>query len=138
MAVAGKNFVVQVSTASGGTYVTVAQIQSGTVNVAGENLDVTAFSTGPTQWRSRIRGVKDISWDMSGFYSSTDASGQTAIRSALVNDTDIYMRALLDGTTSNYILQQVQVSQYQVSAAVDGVVELSLAFEGTGTPTVTT
>lgn len=138
MATAGKNFVIQVSTATGGTYTTVADIQSGSMSFAGENLDVTAFSTSPTAYRSRIQGLKDVNWDLSGFLKTTDTNGQLALRAALVNDTDIFVRALFDGTTSQYAQQQVKVASYDVSAGVDGVVEFSASLEGTGTLTITT
>lgn len=138
MAIAGKNPVVQVSTATGGTYTTIGTINNFTVNIAGENLDVTAFSTSAPAYHSRIQGLKDISWDVSGFYFSTDSNGQTALRTALVNDSNLFARVLLDGTTSNLILQEIKISAYNWSASVDGTVDFSASMEGTGAPTITT
>lgn len=138
MAGAGKSFVVQVSTATGGTYTTVADINSASFNFAGENLDVTSFTTAPTAYRSRIQGLKDVTWEMSGFLKSSDTNGQAAIRAALVNDTDLFCRVLFDNTTSNYAQQQVKPASYDVSANVDGPVEFSCSLEGTGTLTITT
>lgn len=138
MATAGKSFVIQVSTATGGTYTTVADIQSASFSFAGENLDVTAFSTAPTAYRSRIQGLKDVTWEMSGFLKSTDTNGQAALRNSLVNDTDIFLRCLFQNTTADLAQQQVKVSAYDVTASVDGVVEVSISAEGTGTLTITT
>lgn len=137
MATAGKSFVIQVSTATGGTYTTVADINSASVNIAGENIDITAFTTS-LSYRSRIQGLKDVGWEMSGFLKTTDTNGQLALRAALVNDSDIFIRALFDNTTSNYALQQVKISSYDVNATVDGPVEFSCSAEGTGALTLTT
>lgn len=134
MAVAGKKLLVQVSTASGGTFTTIAEMNNASVAVNGENIDVTAFGS---SWRSRIQGLKDISLDVSGFYNSTDTNGQSAARNAMVNGTDLYARVLLDGTTSNYIQTQAFLGSYDISASVDGAVEVSMSIEGSGAPTVT-
>lgn len=138
MASAGKNLVIQVSTATGGTYTTVADITSASMSFAGENIDVTAFSTAGTSYRSRIQGLKDVTWDLSGFLKSSDTNGQAAIRAALVNDTALFARILFDNTTTNYAQQEVKVASYDVSATVDGPVETSISLEGTGSLTITT
>jgi len=135
MAVAGKNLLVKVSTASGGTYTTVGQMNSATMNIAGENFDITAFGAG---WRSRLQGVKDASYSLSGFLMSTDLSGQSAIRNALVNDSALYTQFMIDGTTNNMFQQEVKVGSYDVDASVDGVVGLSIGLEGSGAVTVAT
>lgn len=134
MAVAGKKLLVQFSTASGGTYTTIAEMNNASFAINGENIDVTAFGS---SWRSRIRSIRDISVDVSGFYKSTDTAGQNAARNSLVDDTDLYVRVLLDGTTSNYILTQAFISNYTVNGSVDGAVETSISIEGSGAPTVT-
>lgn len=133
MATRGAAALFQVSTASAGTYTTIATMNNGSFAINGESVDVTAFAA---SYRDRIQTLKDITWDVSGFWTSTDTSGQTAVRTALANNSDLYIRCLVDGTTSNYVLQQVLVASYGVSATPDGAVELSLSFEGKGSATI--
>lgn len=135
MAVAGKNLLVKVSTASNGTYTTVGQMNSATMNIAGENFDITAFGAG---WHSRLQGLKDASYSLSGFFMTTDASGQTAVRAALINDTALFTQFMIDGTTNNMFQQEVKVGSYDTDAAVDGAVGLSIGLEGSGAVTVST
>lgn len=135
MAIAGKSLLVKVSTASAGTYTTVGQMNSASMSIAGSNLDITAFGA---SYLSRIQGLKDATYDLSGFYMSTDSSGQTAVRAALVNDSALYAQFMIDGTTGNMFAQEVKVASYDVSASVDGVVELSIGLEGTGSITIST
>ena len=135
MATAGKNTLVQVSTATGGTYTTIAEMNSQSATLNGASLDVTAFGAA---WKSKIQGLKDASYQVSGFWKSTDTSGQTAVRLALVNDSTLFVRVEIDGTTTNYFLQEIKVTDYSVKSAVDGLVELSMSFDGTGAPTLST
>lgn len=135
MPTAGKNTLVQVSTATAGTYTTIADMNNQSASLNGENLDVSAFGAA---WRSRIQGLKDASYDVSGFWKSTDTAGQTAVRNAMVNDSTLFVQVLIDGTTTNYFKQEIKVSNYAVNSSVDGVVELSMSFEGSGAPTLST
>ena len=135
MPTAGKNTLVQVSTATGGTYTTIADMNNQSASLNGENLDVTVFGA---NWHSRIQGLKDATYDVSGFWKSTDTAGQTAVRNALVNDSALFVQVLIDGTTTNYFKQEIKVASYDIASNADGVVELSMSFEGTGTPTIST
>jgi len=127
MALAGKNLVVQVSTATGGTYNTVADINSATMTHAGNTIDVSAMGTDYIQ---RIMGLKDCTYSIGGFYDPTDTTGQVRIRNAWLNDTALFVAFLPDGSTG--FKQEVKVSNFEISASADGAVELSIDVEGTG------
>jgi predicted secreted protein len=135
MATAGKNTLVQVSTATAGTYTTIASMNSQSGTFDGTALDVTAFGAA---WKSKVQGLKDAKYEVSGFWESTNTAGQTAVRTALVNDSTLFVQVLIDGTTVNYFKQEIKVTNYSVKSSVDGLVELSMSFEGTGTPTLST
>lgn len=135
MALAGKNLLVKVSTATGGTYTTIGQMNQASMDINGENLDITAFGDG---WHKRLQGLKDASYSLSGFFMTTDASGQTALRTAFVNGTDLFAQFMIDGTTGNMFKQQVFVNNYAVSASVDGTVDLSIGMEGHDSITIST
>lgn len=127
MALAGKSVVVAVSV-DDVTYYTVAEMNDMSMSFSGDNIDVTVFGE---DFINRIQGLKDGSYSLSGFYDPTDTNGQVAVRDAWLNDTTLYARIFPNGTAG--FKQEVKVSSYEVSAGVDGAVELSIELEGTGT-----
>lgn len=131
MALKGKSVVVEVST-DDVTYSTVAEINDVDTPFEADNIDVTTFGD---SYIERIQGLKDASWSLSGFYDPTDTNGQVAIRSAWAGDTTLYARVSYDGGVTTF-KQQVKVSSFGISAAVDGAVEVSIDLEGTGTVTI--
>lgn len=124
MALKGKSVVISVST-NDSTYNTVAELNDASMSVDGDNIDITEFGD---SYINRIQGLKDVSWSLSGFYAPTDTNGQVVIRTALLNDSTLYVKVLWDGT--NGFKQLVKVSSFEVSAAVDGAVEVSIELEG--------
>lgn len=127
MATAGRNLVVQLGTTAGGSFSTIADLKEATMTQSGNNQDVSTFDS---DWIRRIQGLKDATYSLSGFYSADTAGGQAALRSSWLNDTPVFIRFLPDGTTG--FQQEVKVSSYEVSAAVDGTIDVSIELEGNG------
>lgn len=123
----GTNLVVSVSTTLGGTYYQVGSMNDATMTIDGDNQDITAFGD---DWIKRLQGLKDASYSLSGFRDVADTNGQVVISTALINDSALFAKFLPDGT--NGFVQEVKVSSFEVSGAVDGIVELSMDFEGSG------
>jgi predicted secreted protein len=126
MAISGRNTLVQVST-NGTTWNTVAELNEATATIEGDNQDVTRFGD---SFVRRILGLKDASYELSGFRDATDTNGQEAILDALLNDTVLHVKFLGDG--ANGFQQEVKVASFEESSSVDGVVEVSIELEGTG------
>lgn len=126
---AGKAFRVKVSTTAGGagSYTAALGVSDGTVNLSGTSVDVSEF--GDT-WMERLQALKDASYDLKGFYNAADATGQMALQSAFINDTEVWVQMLPDGTTG--FKQRVLVSKYVVGAPVNGVISCDITLEGTG------
>lgn len=131
MALKGKSTQVQVSI-DDVTYFTVAQINDVDTPFEAENIDTTVFGH---DYINRIQGLKDASWNLSGFYDPTDTNGQMAIRSAWAADSPLYAKVSYDGGVTSF-KQQVKVSSFNPSAAVDGAVEVSIDLEGTDIVTI--
>lgn len=129
MALPGKSSLVKVSTTAGGAgaYTTVADLNSATMSTNGGTIDITEFGD---NYMQRIQGIKDGSFQISGFWAPADTNGQVAIRNALVNDGELWAQFLPDGT--NGFKQQVRVASFELAAGVDGVVTMSASLEGTG------
>ena len=131
MALAGTGMLIKASTTAGGagTYTTIAEIKSGSMNTAAGSIDVSAFGS---TWADALQGLKSVQYSLQGFWKSDDTTGQVAIRSALVNDSEIWFQFLPDGSTG--FKQQVAISSFNISAAVDGAVEVSIEAAGVGAP----
>lgn len=125
MAMAGKNTVVKVGTAATGTFNEVAGLNEASMSNQGDNQDISTFGA---SFIKRLQGLKDASYSLKGFYEPGDTNGQVAIRNAWLNDTPLFVQFLPDGTTG--FQQEVKVSKFEVSAAVDGVIEVSIELEG--------
>lgn len=125
MATQGLSALIESST-NDSAYSTVNDLNSASMSISGNNIDVTDFES---SYIDRIQGVKDCTWSISGFYNDGD-TGQDNIRDALLNNTAIYIRIKYNGT--NGFKQQVRVSSFEQSMSPDGTVEVSYELEGTG------
>lgn len=124
-----KNMLIKVST-DGTVFSTVNDLNEASMSMEGDNQDI---STIGAAYIKRIQGLKDASYELSGFYSTLTADNQIKIRDAWLNDTALHVQFLPDGTTG--FKQEVKVASFEVSGAADGVVEVSIELEGTGTIT---
>lgn len=130
MALKGKGVKINVSS-DGATWDQIENLNDGNMTIDGENVDVTAFCQ---EFINRIQGLKDGTYSLSGFYAPNDTTGQMLIQGALLDDSDLYIQFLPDGTTG--FEQEVKVDTFDVSAAVDGAVEVSIDLEGNGAITL--
>jgi predicted secreted protein len=126
MAVAGRKTVVQVST-DGTVFNTVQELNEATATIEGDNQDITHFGD---DFVRRILGLKDATYELSGFRNPSDTNGQEAILDAFLNDTTLHVKFLGDGASG--FQQEVKVASFEESSAVDGTVEVSIELEGTG------
>lgn len=128
MALAGKATKFQVSVVAGGagTYYDVDDMNSCNMSMDGNNLDVTKFTAA---FIKRIQGLKDCGYQASGFRAPADTNGQNAIISAWLNDSELWVKILPDGTSG--WKQQVRVSNVNISSDVEATVDCSFDFEGT-------
>lgn len=125
--IAGKTNRVRVSTTVGGTYTVVAGLKSGGIEINGMSLDDSEFGV---NWHQRLQGLKDYKITLTGSYRDDDTNGQLAIKSALLNDTDLFAQVLPDGTTG--FQGQVRVAKFSVEPTVEGIIGVSIDLEGTG------
>lgn len=135
-ATAGKKLLVRSSTTGlAGSWAIVAEMNDATCSISGNNEDITVFGN---DFIRRLQTLKDGSFSVSGFYDPTDADGQMRVLNALLDDTRIFMQFVNNNADLTVGFQQeVKVSSFEVSGAVDGVQELSMEFEGHDTLTTT-
>jgi|SRR5690606_6021721 len=122
----GRSVKVQVST-NGTTWNDVAGLNSASHSTPGNLQETSEFGQ---DWARRIYGLLDGTWSLAGNYRPDDTNGQMAIRNAQLNDSELHVRVLWDGT--NGVAQPVKVESFEVSAEAAGIVEVSIELAGDG------
>ena len=125
MPTSGRNTIIKVST-DGTAFSAVDGLNKAEMDFDGNNLDVTKFGM---DFVARIQGIKDATYSLGGFLENTDTDGQVAIRDAWLNDTDLYVQFLGDGSAG--FKQKVKVNKYSESSAPDDLVQVSIDLDGT-------
>lgn len=125
--VAGKTSSITVSTTTGGTYYALAGVKSFNHSIDGTNIDDSEMGVA---WVQRIQGLKDGKLSIQGARRTDDTNGQNVLLSSFLNDTDLFVKMLPNGTVG--YKQQMRVSKFAVDAAVEDRVNLSIELDGTG------
>ena len=132
MATAAYPKLLKCSTAEGGTYITVDDLDDCSISFNGEILDDTAFSTGHPGYRSRLVGLFDVSISGSGNYST--AAGQAAIRTAFFARNPIWIQYLPTGSTSgNGFQTSFVIESCEIAGAIADKNTISFSLQGDST-----
>jgi len=91
------------------------------LSIKGDNPDITVFGQ---SYIDRVQALKDISCSIGGFY--LDTSYVTRI----TGDTTVVIEFYVNRASSWHVKFWAKLATDEVSAAVDGVVEESVEFEG--------
>jgi hypothetical protein len=104
--------------------------------VATDQLDASQFGD---QWKQFLLGQKDGGTiTFAGLYDSADTTGQDALRDANANDTQITDIRFYVDATSYWIpsttnpLSFVKVTSFEISAAQNGLVQVSFSCKVSG------
>jgi predicted secreted protein len=129
VALAGKNYLMKVSTVAGGAgaYNTVQGGMSGSMNSVAGMIDITTFQQ---SFVVQIQGLKDASYSFAGNWEPGDTTGQVALRNSWLNDTEIWVQHLPDGV--NGFKQQIRVSSFSIGAEVNDKIGVTFEAQGTG------
>jgi len=125
MALKGKLMKIKAST-DGTTWTDVLGMDNASMGLGGENIDITEFGD---EYVRRIQGIKDNTFTISGNYLPADP-GQSMIKDALLNDGELHIQFLPDGT--NGFQQEVKVASFNPSVTARGKVEINIQLEGNG------
>lgn len=111
------------------TYNTIGGCNSTTFPMARQVLDTTEFEDTAVD---RILGLWDFSPTAGGHYDASD-TGQSAIQSAFINGTDLYVRVLPDGTNGYKV--KCKVSTFELNPELTGTSTFSATFVTIEAPT---
>ena len=128
--VKGNDGVLQASSTSGGTYVSIASITSWSLEQTAESIDTTAM--GATTYKTFIAG--NYSWNGSAecLWNDDDVV-QEALETNLKASTNYFVKLYPVGTSSgDYWSGEVVLTGVSQSGALDDTIKYSVTFQGTG------
>jgi len=112
---------------------TVAEVKSWSIDETADTIEDTAM--GDTD-RTYKTGLKSWSGSMDCFWDETDTTGQGALTTGASVTLAVYPEGAVSGDT--YFSGTALVTGISRQAALDGMVEASFSFQGTGALTETT
>lgn len=124
----GKEGVVKV----GATPVTVAEVREWQIETTSETADTTTINTaqGNGGWRTHAATLNAWEGSISCFWDETDTSGQQTIDAGSSIALKLYPEGSATGAT--YFSGTAIVTNVSRKAQLDGVIEASFSFKGTG------
>ena len=134
----GNNGVVKIDNASG-TPTTIAAVRNFSVDITADTIET---STMQTDARTYVKGLSSFSGSADIYFDPANYTGGASVVAALnptsgaVGDAAITVELYLDGT-SNKFSGEVIVTGFSVSSSMDGMVEASISFQGSGAATFT-
>jgi len=116
----------------GSTWHPIGECDTAELSVNGATIDVTKFGDNDIE---RIIGLRDANWSLNGRYDPTDTTGQVVIRTALLNDSPLYLQfEFAPGASagSKGFHQQVVPTKFDIKATAAGTVDISITADSTG------
>lgn len=134
----GNNGVVKIDNASG-TPTAIAAVRNFSVEMTADTIE---NSTMGTSARTYVKGMSQWSGSADIYFDPVNFTGGANVVAALnptvgsVGDNPITVELYLDGTAKKFSGEAV-VTGYTVNSAMDGMVEASISFQGSGACTFT-
>ena len=134
----GNNGVVKIDNA-GGTPTTIAAVRNFSVDITADTIEKTTMGNDTRQY---VKGMSAFSGSADIYFDPANYTGGASVVAALnptggaVGDSPITVELYLDGT-SNKFSGEIIVTGFSVSSSMDGMVEASISFQGSGAATFT-
>ena len=134
----GNNGVVKIDNA-GGTPTTIAAVRNFSVDITADTIEKTTMGNDTRQY---VKGMSAFSGSADIYFDPVNYTGGANVVAVLnptvgsVGDAPLTVELYLDGT-SNKFSGEIIVTGFSVSSSMDGMVEASLSFQGSGAATFT-
>lgn len=134
----GNNGVVKIDNASG-TPTTIAAVRNFSVDITADTIET---STMGTDARTYVKGLSSFSGSADIYFDPVNYTGGANVVAALnptvgsVGDPALTAELYLDGS-NNKFSGEIIVTGFSVSSSMDGMVEASISFQGSGAATFT-
>ena len=129
----GNNGVVKIDNA-GGTPTTIAAVRNFSVEITADTIEKTVMGNDTRQY---LKGLSQWSGSADIYFDAANLTGGASVVAALiptggsVGDSTVTVELYLD-TTSNKFSGEAIVTGYTVNSSMDGMVEASISFQGSG------
>ena len=134
----GNNGVVKIDNASG-TPTAVAAVRNFSVEMTADTIET---STMAQEVRTYVKGMSSWSGSADIYFDAANLTGGASVIAALmptggnVGDAPITVELYLDGTSKKFAGECI-VTGYTANSSLDGMVEASISFQGSGAVTFT-
>ena len=125
MRIHGRNGIIYLNLASGGTPEPIAFLNSWSIKMATDTAEVTAFADTN---KTYIAGLPDASGDFSGYYDDASVQTYTAASDGIARKMYLYPSTL---KTTQYFYGSV-IADFSADAKVDGAVTMSASWKAAG------
>lgn len=125
MRIHGRNGIIYLNLASGGTPEPIAFLNSWSIKMATDTAEVTAFTDTN---KTYIAGLPDASGDFSGYYDDASVQTYTAASDGISRKMYLYPSTL---KTTQYFYGSV-IADFSADAKVDGAVTMSASWKAAG------
>ena len=134
----GNNGVVKIDNASG-TPTAVAAVRNFSVEITADTIETTAMGQ---ETRSYVKGLSSFSGSADIYFDPANLTGGASVIAALiptggaVGDAPLTVELYTNNTAGKFA-GEVIVTGYTVNSSMDGMVEASISFQGSGAATFT-
>jgi len=134
----GNNGVVKIDNA-GGTPTTIAGVRNFSVEITSDTIEKTVMGNDTRQY---LKGLSSWSGSADIYFDPANLTGGASVVAALiptggaVGDSPITVELYLDGSSDKFSGDAI-VTGYTVNSSMDGMVEASISFQGSGSCTFT-
>ena len=134
----GNNGVVKIDNASG-TPTAVAAVRNFSVEMTADTIEKTTMGNDTRQY---LKGMSSWSGSADIYLDTANLTGGASVIAALnptggaVGDSTVTVELYLDGTSSKFAGEAV-ITGYTANSSMDGMVEASISFQGSGACTFT-
>lgn len=134
----GNNGVVKIDNASG-TPTAIAAVKNYSVEIKADTIETTSMGTDA---RTYVKGLSSFSGSADVYFDPANYTGGASVVAALnptqgsVGDIPLTIELYLDGSSKKFS-GEVIVTGYSVKSSMDGLVEASISFQGSGAMTFT-
>ena len=134
----GNNGVVKIDNSSG-TPTTIAAVRNFSIDITADTIEKTTMGNDTRQY---VKGMSAFSGSADIYFDPANYTGGASVVAALnptvgsVGDAPLTVELYLDGT-SNKFSGEIIVTGFSVSSSMDGMVEASISFQGSGAATFT-
>lgn len=129
---AGNGGVIKIDASVGGSLTTVVNVRNFSIDITADTIETTVMTK---DVREYVKGMASWSGSADVYFDATNfaaiAGLNPAVSTAVVGDSTLSISAALNDT-SHVFTGEIIVTGYSVSSSMDGLVEATVSFQGSG------